>query len=297
MDNRKTLGELKRNIADYFQIPLNSFLMKKDSKNGNEYKEMDAFLYEKFIAKSRVFLEKGTPSKNSEYSLNFSLGAFSKENCDTITYDFEELFSMNCSGFSKVIEIKEKICEEIKRKKGEILNENPVIPKENSNKNPLKNTNENPSKKLELLSQNPLKLRLRERNCDKMGQILHNSSLIRDYGLFDRKSLVIQLLDYEENTDNSDLLLVLKQWDLKKFELSNPFEIFVKKSLKLMDLSIKINEKNPENTDELQACKINNLWSFNRGDLLNENWVDLKGNQKKFIADPWFISRDGAFIV
>ena len=130
-----------------------------------------------------------------------------------------------------------------------------------------------------------------------MGQILHNSSQMRDYALFDKKCLVLQLLDSEENTENTDLLLVIKHWDLKKFELSEPFELFMKKSQKMKDLAIKIVEKIGGNTEDLQAFKVNSLWSFNRGDLLSENWVDLHGNEKKLIADPWFISRDGAFIV
>ena len=241
IDNRKRIIDLKRKLSDILNLPLNSFVMKRESKVGNEYKDVESLIKDKFIAHSKIFLEKGTPSKNGEYRLFFSLGCPSQIKTDTISYDYEELTELAISAFSKVFAIKEMLCE--------LLFE----------------------KKKELGKLDPLQIRLRERNSDKLGQILHNDNLMRDYNLYDKKAIVIERLDEEEKTTNEDLLIIIKKWDMKKFELEGPWEVFVKKGDKLKHLAMILSSKFGIPEEHIEAFKVSSLFSFNRGDLLNEN--------------------------
>jgi len=215
--------------------------MKRESKVGNEYKDLECLIKDKFIAHSKVYLEKGTPSKNGEYRLFFSIGCLSQIKTDTISYDYEELAELPISAFSKVLAIKEMVCE--------VLFE----------------------RKKELGKLDPMKMRLRERNSDKLGQIFHNDHLMRDYALYDKKAIVIERLEETEKTTSDDLLIMVKRWDMKKFELEGPWEVFVKKADKLKHFAMILSSKFEISEEDIEACKIGSLWCFNRGDLLNEN--------------------------
>lgn len=227
--------------------------MKRESKLGNEYKEPGTYLKDKLIAHNKIYLELGKPSKSGEYRLYFSLGSFSKDNQDTLTYEYEEIINMPVNSLWKVFELKQKLALILIEKKGE----NPAY--------------------------EPTRLRLRERNSDKMGQILHNDCILKDYALYDKKAITIEILLEPEQTKPEDLLLIVKYWDIKKFELSGPKEIFMKKADRLKELGFIIEGVFGVNCDDIQACKINSLWSFNRGDLLNENVVILFAKQFFYI--------------
>ena len=213
--------------------------MKRESKLGSEYKENDGFIKDKFINHSKVYLELGVPSKNGEFRLFFSFSQFSHEKNDTVVYEFEDLIEMPTSVHWKVWEVKEKVCQAINKKKPEI-------------------------------SLDPKKIRFRERNSDKLCQILHNNCLMRDYQLYDKKSIALQRLDCEENTLTEDLLVVVKYWDLKAFELDDPKEIFLKKAFTLQELGVVLSQIYNIPFEDIEACKINSIWTFNRGELLNE---------------------------
>lgn len=240
--------------------------MKRETKIGNEYKEMNIFLREKLIAHNKIYLELGTPSKNGEYRLSFSIGKLLLTQAqDTLAYEFEELNNMPINCIWKVSELKAKLADIIKEKKGVDVEIG--------------------------------KMRLRERNSDKFGQILHNESKLKDYALYDKKAVVIEILEEEQITKSEDLLLLVKLWDAKKFELGCVKEVFVKKRDRLKELSFVLETLFGIPSAEIQGYKVNNLWSFNRGDLLNEDWIDLHESESLVVGDPWFASRDGAFVM
>jgi hypothetical protein len=74
-------------------------------------------------------------------------------------------------------------------------------------------------------------MRLRERNADKLGNILHDNDLLGAYSLYDKKCLVVQMLpqarsEVELAATRESILLLVKVWDVVNFELSEMKEIF-----------------------------------------------------------------------
>ena len=147
-----------------------------------------------------------------EYRIKFSLGGVNPQNSDSIVYVWQDLLDLQVKNASNVLELKERLCKEI--------------------------TNFNPE-----INVSPDRLRLREKNTDKFGQVLHNSCKMKEYSLYDTKMIAIEILDHPEMTSQEEILLYVKFWDIENLELSEPSSLFIRKKSSIHDLLDKIEEQ------------------------------------------------------
>jgi len=270
VDNRITLNELKLKIAELLNLDTDKFLMKYGGRLGTELKDLQNKLADcKITNITSIYLELGTPSRSGEYRVRFSLGAISPENVDGLVYEFEELFEWLVSNMEKVKDLKEKVVEELRK---------------------MKNIRDLTSSRL----------RLRERNSDSLGAVLHNEKLLKDYTLYDKKVFVVEILEEDDTSKSSQILVILKKWDIMNFELSMPKQIFISKDNTTMnDFGVLVSSVFDIALENLEASNVRNLWKFSKPDLLIEDgrWEKLSGNSNKTCNYPWFLLKDGPLIV
>jgi hypothetical protein len=78
--------------------------MKRANRFGVEIREIDSNVSEnQMIHRGSVYLEIGVPSRPDEFRIKVSYGGASKENVDTIEYDFYELLEMPISCKTNVL--------------------------------------------------------------------------------------------------------------------------------------------------------------------------------------------------
>ena len=58
---------------------------------------------------------------------------------------------------------------------------------------------------------------------------MYNEKYLKDYTLYDKKVLVIEILDQPDQSNPNQILLLVKKWDIIKFELSIPTEVMINK--------------------------------------------------------------------
>mmetsp|Transcript_15613 Transcript_15613/g.13351 ORF Transcript_15613/g.13351 Transcript_15613/m.13351 type:complete len:304 (+) Transcript_15613:133-1044(+) len=196
IDNRKTLGELKRVIAEKLNLDINKFIMKKNGRLGPELRDLHLKISDfNSLSYASIYIMFGQPSKSGEYKLIFHMGSLSMEPHDSLHYEYEELLSLGIGSFETVSEVKDQLIEELKKK-------NPAIELDKSF------------------------FRLRERNASYPGAILHDQKIMKDYTLYDRKAIIIEKLVEPAEYHPEFIMVHVKFWDAQEFELGDVKEVF-----------------------------------------------------------------------
>mmetsp|Transcript_26095 Transcript_26095/g.25717 ORF Transcript_26095/g.25717 Transcript_26095/m.25717 type:complete len:835 (-) Transcript_26095:354-2858(-) len=212
--SQKTVGDMKALIAAHLGIAQNEFIMKRGSLYGGELKDLTLKIsMANIMNNSFIYIEKGIPTNPNEIRLVFSLAVPPKENeGDGAVFSFEDTFEMSVNIYSKILEIKQMVCEKLKKL-------HPTI------------------------DINPLNIRLRERVTEKLAKPYENNDTLSTYHTFDRKNIGIQVLEEEEKSlEYYELIVVVKQWNPSTWELSPPKEITVNKHWRVSEFGAKLSE-------------------------------------------------------
>ncbi|KRX04853.1 hypothetical protein PPERSA_06487 [Pseudocohnilembus persalinus] len=120
IDNRRTIRELKQQIAKNLNLDMNNFIIKKNGIS-SEFTKMDSKICENAIRnRGSIICKFGTPSNPGEFKFQFILGQLSKEKTDKISYDFEDLSSkigeFNIHQDINILELKKILSQKLKEK-------------------------------------------------------------------------------------------------------------------------------------------------------------------------------------
>ena len=208
IDQHATLNDLKKMISEKISIPENSFLMKRGGAQSQELKEMNCKLININITNNCIiYIEKGEPTLAGQYKLLYSIAVKPKSTeLKSHCYSFLDLFDMITDAESTIFDLKKKLCDKI--------------------------LDCYPSLKL-----SPERIRLRDRNQERLLKVLKNNETLRYYSIYDKKCLSLQVLEEnEEDLPLNSIIVNAKRWNPSKWEISEPQEFIIDKSLSMAKL-------------------------------------------------------------
>jgi len=205
IQNKKTLQDLKKEIASKINLEVDEFIMKRGSRYGAETKDMSLKLSQANIVNNNLFfIERGTPSRPDELRLIFHLALPAKPtDCDGASFSFAELFQLPVHLESRIKQVKEKVAERLEE----------MYPS---------------------MEVDPEKMRLREKYNEKMNKVLKDQEMIRQYHMFDKKNIGVQLLEEpDKKLEYSEIIVIVRKWSPSTWELTSPKEIIINKHWRL----------------------------------------------------------------
>lgn len=211
-----TVQHLREAIAKKLNIDKDSFIMKRGGTSSMELKDMNLKLIQANLSNySLIYVELGTPTGQNQHRYLFSCAELVKNTeKDCLCYNFFELFELPIDDSMKVIELKNFLIDRLKAMY--------------------------PSMELSLS-----RIRIRERNSERLAKTLMDHEQLSFYILYDRKCLCLELLDEPEVTPptSSDMFIVVKKWSPSTWQISDPKEIIIKKYSTIHDFGMQISEK------------------------------------------------------
>ena len=211
-----TIQHLREAIAKKLNIPSDSFIMKRGGASSMELKDMNLKLIQANLSNySLIFVENGTPTGPNQHRYLFSLAKLVKNTeKECMCYKFYELFEMPVDNSLKVVELKQVLVDKL-------------------------------LKMFPTLDITMEKLRIRERNSERLAKVMNDAETLSYYIMYDRKSLSLEILDEpEENCpSNSDMVVVAKRWHPSSWTISDPKEIILKKYCTISDFGEEISKK------------------------------------------------------
>ena len=86
------------------------------------------------------------------------------------------------------------------------------------------------------------KIRIRERNGEKLSKVMLDTDNMNFYAMYDRKNLCIEVLDKkdEPNITSSDMIILAKRWWPSTWQISECKEFTVKKYSNIDELGNKL---------------------------------------------------------
>ncbi|CAD8079535.1 unnamed protein product [Paramecium primaurelia] len=269
IDNRKTMQELKERMSDFLGLDIDSFIVKKSNRYGEEIKDLTTTIKNnQAIGRAAFCLMMGKPSSKGIYKIKVGMGGLSPKYSDTIEFEYQDLFEMEINSEWYVKELKEKLCQKLEESNQIILQPNLI--------------------------------RLRYKLNTKLSQVYHNDQLLKNLRLFDNQTMIIEKLDKEDEIKENQLLGYVRFYNPKDFTLSfPPKEIFLNSTDTMHDVSTMVSNLFNINQDAIEAIKINNIFSFTITDLVTASfdWQLLKFNENVVSKGPWFLLKDSFFII
>lgn len=207
----KTLKELKNAISDHLKIDVDSFIMKKNSHNGIELKNLSETIDKICTGNSKIYIEYGCPQKENEVKVNLFLCELDLTFFLLYPYKVTDLgfYNIDLETVSTVKDLKEYLINELKVKKNiKFNNKELTVIREYLNERPTKIFNENQS--------------------------------IKDLNFVNNKKIFIQEIKTMETLkqfDSSDFQLTVREWDPENWKVSEPIEIHLKKKTSFLELA------------------------------------------------------------
>ncbi|CAD8102865.1 unnamed protein product [Paramecium primaurelia] len=269
IDNRKTMQELKERMSDFLGIDIDSFIVKKSNRYGEEIKDLTTTIKNnQAIGRAAFCLMMGKPSTKGIYKIKVGMGGLSPKYSDTIEFEYQDLFDMEINSEWYVKELKEKLCQKLEE--------------------------------LKQITLQPNLIRLRYKLNTKLSQVYHDDQLLKNLRLFDNQTIIIEKLEKQDEIKENQLLGYVRFYNPKDFTLSfPPKEIFLNSTDTMHEASNVISNLFNINQDAIEAIKINNIFSFTITDLVTASfdWQLLKFNQNTVSKSPWFLLKDSYFII
>lgn len=157
--------------------------MKRGGMQSQEVKDLTTRLNQANVMNnSIIFIERGTPTTPNQYRILFSLATppkavDSKASC----YSFIELFDIPVDATISILDIKKHLSQKI----------NSMFPSMNVDYS---------------------KIRLRERNSDRLSKALRNADTLKNYAIYEKKMISIQVLDSpEEEIPTNNMIIIGKR--------------------------------------------------------------------------------------
>ena len=83
----------------------------------------------------------------------------------------------------------------------------------------------------------PERMRLRERNAERLSKCLRNTDTLKSYAIYERKMLSLQILNEEEvEISQSSMIVLAKKWNPSTWEISEPTEFVIKRNSTVLEL-------------------------------------------------------------
>lgn len=207
----KSLKELKQAIADHVRIDVDSFIIKKNSHNGIELKNLSETIDKICTGNLKIYIEHGCPQKENEVKINLFLCELDLSFFLLYPYKVIDMgfYNVNLEKISIADNLKVFLIDELKLKKNiEFTNKELVFIREYLNERPTK--------------------------------IFHKDQSIKDINFTNNKKIFIQeiktmkaLKDFE----TSDIQLTVREWDPENWNVSEPIEIHLKKKTTFLELA------------------------------------------------------------
>ena len=214
IDQQSTLNDLKQMIAKKLDLPVDKFLMKRGGSQSQEVKDLSIKLIQaNLMNNSIIFIEKGVPTSANQYRIIFSIAASprateSKANC----YSFLDLFDMPVDATIPISDVKSLVCQRI----------NEMYP---------------------TMNLEPRKIRLRERNTDRLSKAMRSQDTLKNYAIYERKMISVQILDKDdEDVPMTHMIIVGKRFNPSTLEIHEPHEFVVKRTSTVQEIGEVLSE-------------------------------------------------------
>ena len=208
IDQQASLNDLKQLIAKKLDLPVDSFLMKRGGSQSQEVKDLSIKLIQaNLMNNSIIFIEKGVPTSANQYRILFSIATSprateSKANC----YSFLDLFDMPVDATITISEVKSIVCQRI----------NEMYP---------------------TMSLDSRRIRLRERNTDRLSKAMRSQDTLKNYAIYERKMVSVQILDKDdEDVPPTHMIIVAKRFNPSTWEIHEPHEFLVKRTCTVQEI-------------------------------------------------------------
>ena len=215
LEFESTIKDLRDMIAKKLNIPTDSFIMKRGGASAMELKDLNLKLIQANLSNySLIYVESGVPTGLNQHRIVFSLGYLAKApEKDCNCYSFYDLFDLPIDDSVKILELKQTIIQKLK------------------NMYPTIDLHEN-------------KVRIRERNGERLSKLMQDQESLNYYVMFDRKNLCLEIIDSPDTQEitNSDMIIIAKRWYPSTWQISECKEIVLKRNSTVDDFGKKIGQ-------------------------------------------------------
>jgi ubiquitin C-terminal hydrolase len=274
IDQQATLNDLKVMISKKVRIPVENFLMKRGGMQSQEIKDLSVKLVQANVMNNCViYIERGIPTTTDQYRILFSLAVPPKEtDSKAYCYSFIDLFDAPVDSTVTIFTIKTNLCHKI----------NELYPS---------------------MQLDPKKIRLRERNSDRLSKALRNEDTLKNYAIYERKMISLQILqDIESEIPSTHMIILGKKWNSLTWEISEPTEFYVKRNSTVQEIGEILSahykiEVIYNQHEKLLVAKLGYGYNFTPLDLLNENFLKTLGQNQSISQGPWYVCMDGVLFL
>ena len=279
---KKTISQLKEEISKSLDIPINNFIMKKNSHNGLEIKKLDDKI-EKYTSKVlTLYISFGTPIKEGDFNIKLQQYIFDNSSFSLYPYKIIDcgLFTINKNDTIDII-----INKIIKDNKKIIIEENKqlYLRKENNFKAGMIYLNKN------------------QKICET--DIKENSNLICQYLL--EENILISNEKGETEKKEDIINFSIRYFNQSEWIISEPIEIITNKTITIdqfiRDILVRISNIKKWNLNQLElfGLKIsNNEMYYYMDEILNLDFISLTDNKYCLIGNfPLLLNSDGALFI
>ena len=274
---KKTIMELKEMISQIINVPTDNFIMKKNSHNGIEIKKYNETI-DKYTSKClTVYIQYGTPVKVTDMKIVIQQYLPEKEQFSLYPYKINDL---GLTTINKTWTIKELISNI-----------------EKINKKFLKSNEEG------------YKLFLRRENNFKPGKFYNEQEVIEKTDIKENSTVIIQYLKPEtifnftdKDTNQKNIIqFLIRFWDHSKWEMSEPYEIILDKSITIEQFSKEVITKisNGLSLNDICGVKIcNNEIYFYIDDIEKKEFYSFVDFNSSFLENfPFMINNDSCMLL
>lgn len=211
MKLNKTLKEVKKAISDHLRIDIDTFILKKNSHNGVELKNLSETIDKLCTGCLKVYVEYGCPQKENEIKINLFLCELDLTFFLLYPYKITDLgfLNLNLEKICTIKDLKEYLINELKTKKNiDFQNKDLIVIREYLNERPTK--------------------------------IFHESQAIKELNFINNKKIFIQeikTMNKLKDFESSDIQLTIREWDPENWKVSDPIEIHLKKKTTFFELA------------------------------------------------------------
>ena len=243
----KTLRSLKKRISEIINYDCNEFIMKKNSHNGSELKNLNETIDKYTSLQLKIFLEVGQPMKESEIKLNISICEEDHTQFNILPYKILKIADFSVDSLWSFKEMKKSIRKEIENMISLFDEKKPI--------KSIKITNEYLAEIIpRLKSLQWERIFIRDFINDKPTLFYNQNLDLKDYDIQTGKQIILfnvknDKLQFEGKKTDSDaasfkviskekMHLTLRKWDPSSWSLSEPQEIFIpRKNYTYFDLN------------------------------------------------------------
>lgn len=244
---KKTITDLKNSISQIINVPIDNFIMKKNSHNGVEIKKYNETV-DKYSSKTlTIYIQYGTPVKLTDMKIVIQQYIPEKEQFSLYPYKINDLGITTINKTWTVKQLLENI--------------------EKTNKKFTKINDE----KMEY------KLFLRKENNFKPGKFYDENEIIEKSDIKENSTVIIQYVNVssifnfigDKKVNQKNIIqFFLRIWDHSKWEMPEPIEIILDKSTPIEDFS-KIFLSKIFEEKKFESMSLNDLY----GTKINQNEI------------------------